>query len=105
MGGHNSRPVSINQQHNLFLRSKYDYLFDTCPNSETQSSTESSFQQVLHTNSEEDRLRSKLRHEFWNCKAQDIYSYSLDLMSKPEEWEEFMECESYVIKTRYVRYR
>lgn len=107
MGCHDSRPSYINPRQNLFLKSKYNHFFDAIPDSHTETSTSSSpkdFQQVLHTNSTEERLRAELKHEFENCKASEIYSYSLDLMIKPEEWEECMKYESYVIKTRYVRY-
>ena len=108
MGCQNSRPVSGRYPQQTFTQSKYDHFFDNELDSNSSEVTDDfakKFQQVLYTSCQEEGFGHGVRHDFRNCKAQDIYGYSLNMLRWPEEWEDVAETENFVMKKRYVRYR
>lgn len=108
MGCQNSRTVSSRYPQQTFTQSKYDHFFDNDIDSNSSEATDDSaksFQQVLYTSFQEEGFGNAVRHDLRNCKAQDIYAYSLNLLRWPEEWEDFTETEHFMIKKRYVRFR
>jgi hypothetical protein len=111
MGCQNSRPVSTRYPQQTFTQSKYDHFFGYDLDSNSSEVTDDSaknFQQVLYTSCQEEGFGHAVRHDLRNCKAQDIYAYSLNLLRWTEDWEDWedgTETENFVIKKRHVSSR